>query len=131
MVLIGNKAISHFLPSPPHSPPFLPISPYFLLFPPISPHFSPFPPISPHFSWYWVHYGDVAGWITTHLVWVFLRPEKWVLGRFVCFGWGVRACEAGSLSCSYWKCGCSLCSTPDPWCCPGAFVLFEDVNKDR
>ena len=43
-----------FAPTSPHSPPFFPISP----------HFPPFPPISPHFSWYWVHYGYVAGYIT-------------------------------------------------------------------
>ena len=35
----------------------------------------PFPPIPPHFSWSWVHYGYVAGYIATHLVRVFLRPE--------------------------------------------------------
>ena len=55
----------------PHFPPLSPIPPPFS---PISPHLSPFPPISPCFSWYWVHYGYVAGYIATHLVRVFLRP---------------------------------------------------------
>ena len=67
----------HFLlfapTSSPHNTPFPPISSHFPLF---SPHFPPFPPISPNFSWYWVHYGYVAGYIATHLVRVFLRPAS-------------------------------------------------------
>ena len=61
----------------PHFPPFPPIFPHFPHFPPFSPifpHFPPFCPISPHLSWYRVHYGYVAGYLTTHLVQVFLRP---------------------------------------------------------
>ena len=41
---------------------FAPTSPHHTPFPPISPHFPPFPPI---FSWYWVHYGYVAGILPT------------------------------------------------------------------
>ena len=64
-----------FAPHFPHNTPFPPISSHFPL---ISPHFRPFPPISPHFSWYRVHFGYVAGYITTHLVRVFLRPTRWL-----------------------------------------------------
>ena len=101
MVLIGNKAMGgggalvkaskekwgkwgkpnqstlapQFLPPPPpitrHFPPFPPG------FPLISPHNTPFSPISPHFPWCRAHYGYIAGYITTHLVRVFLRPDPW------------------------------------------------------
>ena len=69
----------HFLLSPPispispNSPPFPPFPPSF---PPISLQFPPFPPIFSHFSCYWVHFGYVAGYITSHLVRVFLRPVE-------------------------------------------------------
>ena len=60
-----------FAPTSPHSTSFPPISSHFPPFPPISPHFPPFPPIFPSTG----TYRYVAGYITTQLVWVFLRPD--------------------------------------------------------